>query len=79
MSEFIEKAAEYSHHNKDQIGSDTPCGCYFCLATFIGNDIERWADGGKTALCPSCNIDAVVPEMVDLAELQGACERWFTG
>ncbi len=36
------------------------CRCFHCFAEFQGSEITKWADRGKTALCPKCGVDAVV-------------------
>ncbi len=39
------------------------CGCFYCLKTFPPSEIEQWTDepnGGSTAICPKCGIDAVI-------------------
>ena len=73
----IENAPKRSRHNHAEIVEHTICGCYFCLTVFAGGAIEEWADEGKTALCPRCGIDSVLPGENDTAELQKAHERWF--
>jgi hypothetical protein len=47
-------------------------GCFHCLSIFGPAEIEEWIEEpsdcprgpGKTALCPSCNIDAVLPDSI---------------
>lgn len=75
----VENATKLAIYNRDKIGDDTPCGCYFCMRAFKGNEIEEWVDKGDTALCPHCNIDSVVPNETDAEFLTAANERWFTG
>jgi hypothetical protein len=46
------------------------CGCFHCLSIFPPSEIADWVDElkdcprgpGKTAMCPKCDIDAVLPE-----------------
>jgi len=46
------------------------CGCFHCLSIFPPSEITEWIDEredcprgpGKTAMCPKCDIDAVLPE-----------------
>lgn len=46
------------------------CGCFYCLSIFPPSEIVEWIDEsedslrgpGKTAMCPKCGIDAVLPE-----------------
>ena len=42
------------------------CGCFYCLSTFYPTEITDWTsythDGcERTAACPKCGIDAVLP------------------
>lgn len=48
-------------HRAAILASDI-CGCYHCERTFPPSAIEDWVDDGQTALCPTCGIDAVVPD-----------------
>ena len=42
------------------------CGiCIYCSEDIKFLDIKKWCyekDGGKTAVCPECFVDAIVPE-----------------
>jgi hypothetical protein len=71
------EATTLSYRNKDRIEAETPCGCYFCLTTFKGVDVDEWTDDGETALCPRCNIDAVMPGVTEPENLQAAHVHWF--
>ena len=73
----IENAPRESRHNHTAISGDTVCGCYFCLTVFTGGTIEEWVDGGTTALCPRCGVDAVLPGVNDTDVLIAAHDRWF--
>jgi len=47
-------------HRRELEASDC-CGCFYCLAIFRPEDIERWlSDGDGTAVCPHCQIDSVI-------------------
>jgi hypothetical protein len=48
-----------SKHRTEIEGSDH-CGCYFCFRIFPPSTIKNWVEGGQTALCPHCGLDAVV-------------------
>jgi hypothetical protein len=48
------------------------CRCFHCLCTIDNvHKIEEWIDGGKTAICPQCGIDSVLPitTLFDIDEL----------
>ena len=56
------------------------CGCFYCLSTFIAERVTDWADGGQTALCPVCGIDAVlssVPTPITGNLLRQMRDHWF--
>jgi hypothetical protein len=40
-------------------------GCYYCGEVYelAQHPIVEWVDGEQTALCPICNIDAVIPKI----------------
>jgi hypothetical protein len=48
------------------------CGCFNCLSFFPPSQIIDWVEErencprgpGKTALCPECGIDAVLPDII---------------
>ena len=74
-----DNAIVLSRNNRDKITDGVQCGCYFCIEVYDGAEIEEWADGGQTALCPKCGIDSVIPNETDKEYLTAACEHWFTG
>ena len=56
------------------------CGCFHCMSTFPADRIARWIDDGQTALCPVCDIDAILPEAdggTSLGLLEQMHRRWF--
>lgn len=41
------------------------CGCIFCCRTYPASDVVDWCneqDENRTALCPCCGIDSVIPD-----------------
>lgn len=56
------RAHELTAYHKNKLESSEFCGCYMCHSIFRTNRIETWVDGGQTALCPFCHMDAVIPE-----------------
>lgn len=52
--------------NYHLVKASSRCGCYHCLSIFPATAVDRWCDGrwigGKTALCPVCRLDSVVPD-----------------
>ncbi len=42
------------------------CGCFYCISTFYPTEIKDWDSytyegEERTAACPKCGIDAVIP------------------
>lgn len=59
-----ENYTELSFKNKSILLRQQKCGCYHCLNIFETKAITEWlteADNKKTALCPHCGIDSVIP------------------
>jgi hypothetical protein len=69
--------ADKSMRNRRRILPGTMCGCFHCLATFRAEAIHGWVDAGKTALCPRCGVDAVLPSVTDAARLQALQREQF--
>jgi len=62
--EYLELAHKKSFINKEEILSSDTCGCFFCQAVFLPNEVEEWIEEdislGDTAQCPKCGIDSVI-------------------
>jgi hypothetical protein len=61
----------YSTNHRKKIEKDTVCGCFACGRIFHPSEIEEWCaeeENGEvvTALCPYCDIDAVIGESARL-------------
>ena len=70
-----------SSGHRDRILGSQPCGCFCCRSVFPPERIVEWVDEGRTALCPKCGIDAVLPESVGLTDqlLREMSAYWFGG
>lgn len=70
-----------SIRNREALEKADRCGCYFCETIYSPKEINDWADNGETAICPHCNIDAVVAETDDFKVteqiLSEGKEEWF--
>ena len=61
--------------HEDAILKSNNCGCFYCLSIFPPNAIEEWIQEqedcprgpGKTAVCPNCGIDSVLPDNIGIA------------
>ena len=70
-----------SHHRAELEASDR-CGCFYCLAEFPAEEIERWLnEGDGTAVCPRCGVDSVIGSAsgfpINRDFLSGMHHRWF--
>lgn len=81
-SKDVEKAHRYCTANEGLLSESTLCGCFYCLKVFDPGEIKTWINDrdGKTAVCPYCGIDSVLPgNKVDLSEdfLRQMHNVWF--
>jgi len=75
--------------HEEAIRNSQLCGCFYCMEIFSPSAISEWVEEsedcprgpGKTAVCPKCGIDAVLPDSVEpkltkelLKEMN---QRWF--
>lgn len=66
---FKQIHGECGWHEKAILSSKL-CGCFGCGKIFPATEISEWIDEpedcprgpGRTALCPHCDIDTVLPE-----------------
>lgn len=76
------QAHSKSINNKLEIEKSKKCGCFHCLQIFEPSEIKIWIkDISDTALCPYCNIDAVIPEtneiIIESKLLEEMNRHWF--
>jgi hypothetical protein len=50
--------------NKTAVRASKQVGCFSCVTIFTPDQIKHWVDGDPdhTAMCPYCDVDAVLPE-----------------
>ena len=83
LTEQDERMMKYLHftiENKKQVLASQTCRCANCLATFSGAEVTEFTDKGKTAVCPKCGVEAVVPDCVEGLDdqlLQEIHDYWF--
>ena len=73
---------KYCTSNKKDLFKSEFCGCFYCLTIFKPHEINMWINdkNGKTAVCPYCCIDSVLPgSKVELSEefLKEIKDVWF--
>lgn len=77
----INNAAQQAFNNKGLVDQCTKAGCYYCLKIFETSEIVEYVDDGHTAVCPYCNVDAVLAENsgeITVEFLQRAKRYWFS-
>jgi len=73
MSNFNKIHSECGWHEKAILNSKV-CGCFYCISMFPSSEIKEWIEeprdcprgSGKTAVCPKCDIDAVLPDTLEV-------------
>ncbi len=58
--------------HEHEINNSSICGCFYCLKLFPPQEITEWLEEskssprgpGKTAICPHCGIDSVLPDSI---------------
>lgn len=73
----VETAPDQSYKNRERLARESTCSCYQCIRQFPTSEITEWVDGGLTALCPHCDVDALLPGAVAMDLLARMHERWF--
>ena len=57
-------AHQHSDGHESEVKASEMCGCFGCVSVFAPADIEEWIEepnsDERTALCPFCNVDAVI-------------------
>ena len=61
----FKKLHAYSSHNKKLIDIADKCYCFYCKSSMEQSEIQNYIDDGQTALCPKCEIDAIIPDSID--------------
>ena len=62
MKKYI-KAHKKSINNKSDLKNSKKYGCFYCLTIFDLSEVTNWiTDETDTAVCPYCNMDAVITE-----------------
>lgn len=76
----IETFSKLSFKNGEAILKAEKCSCYYCLRVFDTKEVKLFVPertGKATAICPHCDIDALIPGEVPKETLEAANDRWF--
>jgi hypothetical protein len=71
--------------HRDEIEASESCGCFYCLEIYSPSEIIDWVEEsdppGFSALCPRCDIDAVIGSASGYPITKGFLEQmnhhWF--
>jgi hypothetical protein len=58
-----------SFKNRVALAEHAECSCYSCQQVIEVSKVKRYVDGGQTALCPECLVDALLPGRMTPSEL----------
>ncbi|MEM6723194.1 MAG: hypothetical protein AAF598_04095 [Bacteroidota bacterium] len=65
-SSFLKQAHRDSIDHEYKIRNSKTCGCFYCKRIYPPEQITEWIDEPapreKTAVCPFCSIDSVLPD-----------------
>ncbi len=80
---FLKEAHRACGTNQATLEKSSLAGCCYCKKIFSALSVEDWIDdrNQKTALCPTCSIDAVIGDAsgVEITPefLNAMHEMWF--
>jgi len=60
-TEDFKSYLDYCWENRELLAKVKRAGCFSCRSLIRVRDIRDWTDNGRTALCPRCEIDAIIP------------------
>ena len=63
--ELLRHSQFESNCNRVELMESYICACFHCGTFFFPEEIIRWKDG-RTAICPHCNWNAVLPDSAHL-------------
>lgn len=67
--ELLKKLHKYCRFNRDLIEKSNKCYCFYCKSTLDAKDLLKptvqYINGGKSAICPKCGIDSILPDAID--------------
>lgn len=58
--DILRDAHLHTIDNRPEIEASDACHCISCQTWFPPSEIESYADGGATVICPYCDCDAVI-------------------
>lgn len=89
-SSLYRKIHRHSIYNEVPLSKSKICGCFSCIRIYTPAEIKEWIDEPqvesptpvRTAECPFCGIDAVLPESdkyeITIELLKAMNSKYFT-
>ena len=65
MPQMYRDAHKACFKNWRILKKSTTCGCFYCLRVYAASEVGDWCverDRRRTALCPYCAVDSVIPD-----------------
>ena len=65
MPQMYRDAHEACFKNWRMLKKSKTCGCFYCLRVYAASEVGDWCverDRRRTALCPYCAVDSVIPD-----------------
>ena len=84
----LKEIHNYSGWHEESVKNSNRCGCFSCLTMFPSSEVLDWITEpencprgpGKTAICPKCGVDTVLPESehyhLDIDLLKKMNQKW---
>lgn len=60
--EKIKKSIDFVTSNEDKIKKAKMAACYYCCEVYSVNEVTEFLEDEKTAFCPKCGVDSVLPD-----------------
>ena len=77
----VTEAYLHASDHRREIEAGRLAGCFSCLEIFPAGQVADWIDGGRTAVCPRCGVDAVLGDrfggLLKRPFLEKMRARWF--
>ena len=79
--EKLRQALHFATSNEKALKNAPKAGCYYCMSIFDASEVTEFLQQERTALCPKCGIDSVLPSTAPY-ELTQECLKelnafWF--
>lgn len=62
---LLDKLYAYRRANREAISRSQRCYCFHCQKVMEPREIREYVENGKTALCPYCSFDTILPDAID--------------